>query len=103
MYKLQVQLVHEMQFPVFLRVNPTKLIGKLEMESHLRTVVKALSWRVIATVITFLIALLVTGEMEIALGIGGADTLLKLFAYYIHERSWHKIKFGRKDSPEYNI
>ena len=72
------------------------------MESHIRTIIKAFSWRFIATLITFAIAWVVTGELEFAAKIGVADTLIKLGAYYFHERVWLKINFGKK-KPEYYI
>ena len=73
------------------------------MESHLRTIIKALSWRFVATLITFTIAWLITGELVFATEIGFADTLIKLCAYYFHERMWISINFGRQKPPEYQI
>jgi len=65
------------------------------MESHVRTISKALSWRFIATLVTFSVAWLVTGKLTFAVEIGVADTLIKLGAYYFHERLWISVKFGR--------
>lgn len=73
------------------------------MESHIRTIVKALSWRFVATMITFTVAWLVTKKMTFAAEIGIADTILKLGAYYFHERVWIRIKFGKLMRPEYEI
>lgn len=73
------------------------------MESHRRSIAKTLSWRVVATVITACIAWVVTDEPRFAATIGLADTLIKLGAYYGHERVWSNIKFGRPRSPEYEI
>jgi len=74
------------------------------MESTRRSLAKAMSWRIIATVITGLIAYLLTGEMAFAAKIGVADTSLKLFIYVGHERLWNRISFGReKQQPEYFI
>ena len=73
------------------------------MESHVRTISKALSWRFIATLITFSVAWLVTGKLTFAVEIGVADTLIKLGAYYFHERLWIRVKFGRLRKPEYEI
>lgn len=73
------------------------------MESHLRTIIKAVSWRFIATIITFTIAWLITGKLTIATEIGTFDTLIKLGAYYFHERTWIYIDFGRQKPPEYQI
>lgn len=73
------------------------------METHFRTIAKALSWRLIATSITFSIAWLLTGEVEKAISIGLIDTLIKLVAYYGHERTWMHIKLGKMPRPEYEI
>ena len=72
------------------------------MESHFRTVVKAVSWRFIATLVTFAVAWAVTNELAFAAKIGIADTLIKLCAYYFHERVWIGVNFGKK-RPEYYI
>ena len=72
-------------------------------DSHYRSLAKALSWRVVATIITMVVTLVVTGEMEFALKIGLADTLIKFFTFYGHERIWNRLKFGRDKAPEYEI
>ncbi len=73
------------------------------MESHVRTVTKALSWRLIATLVTFTVAWYATGKLTLAVEIGVADTLIKLGAYYFHERLWIRVKFGKLQRPEYEI
>ncbi len=73
------------------------------MESHIRTITKTLSWRFVATLITFSVAWLVTGKLTFAVEIGVADTLIKLGAYYFHERLWIRVKFGKLRKPEYEI
>lgn len=49
------------------------------------------------------VALWLTGEVRLATQIGIADTVIKLFAYYGHERVWLKIKLGRQRPPDYQI
>jgi uncharacterized membrane protein len=74
------------------------------MESNRRSIAKALSWRIIATVITATIALVMTGELAFAAMIGLADTSIKFFIYFAHERLWNRIDFGRaRKQPEYYI
>ena len=73
------------------------------MDSHFRSVFKALSWRFLATSITVTVALIITKEIAFAAKIGAVDTLLKLFVYYMHERFWNNIKFGQAKPPEYEI
>jgi uncharacterized membrane protein len=68
-------------------------------ETKFRSFLKAISWRVLATLITFSIALLITGKTVIALEIGFMDMVLKLIAYFFHERIWGFIKIGKKMHP----
>jgi len=72
-------------------------------ESHYRSVLKALSWRFLATTITVIVALIVTGRLGFAAKIGLADTIIKLAVYYAHERVWDNLKYGRMKPPEYEI
>lgn len=73
------------------------------MESHVRSIVKALTWRVIATFVTVLVAWFILGDVSHALEIGLLDTLIKLGAYYGHERIWDKVALGKEEKPEYYI
>ena len=57
-------------------------------DSHLFSIAKALSWRVVATVTTAIIAYFVTGEVDTALIIGGIEFVLKFAIFYLHERIW---------------
>lgn len=63
-------------------------------ESHLRSILKACSWRVIATLTTSGIAFGITGEVDTAIMIGGIELFLKLFIYYAHERAWQLVPRG---------
>lgn len=72
-------------------------------ETHLRSVAKALTWRVGGLFMTFGVAWAVTRRLDVAASIGVADTAVKVFAFYFHERMWLKIRFGRRRSPEYQI
>jgi len=73
------------------------------METHLRSIAKALSWRIGGTVVTFAVTWLVSGQVELAAKIGLLDTLVKVGAFYFHERLWHRIRFGQRPAPEYEI
>ena len=73
------------------------------MESHSRSIAKALTWRVIALIITASIAWMVTGQLRVAVCIGAADALVKIGIYYVHERAWNRVHFGRPKPPEYQI
>ena len=69
-------------------------------ESHLRSLIKAISWRIIATTDTIFIVLLITClagncSVDSAVKIGFFEFIFKLIIYYFHERIWQKtIKKG---------
>ena len=73
------------------------------MESHKRSIVKTFTWRVIATLVTMSVAWIILGRVSHALEIGLLDTVIKLGAYYGHERVWDRVAIGRDRPPEYNI
>ena len=55
---------------------------------------RACSWRILATSTTFSIAYLVTGETNFAVAIAGVEVVAKLLIYYFHERAWQLIARG---------
>jgi adenylylsulfate kinase len=73
------------------------------METRIRSIVKALSWRFIATIVTFLVSWILIGSVEIAFKIGLLDTSIKFAAYYFHERAWIRSNFGKLKEPNYHI
>ncbi|WP_460219924.1 DUF2061 domain-containing protein [Psychroserpens sp. MEBiC05023] len=60
-----------------------------------RTLVKTISWRVLGTLDTVLISYLITGTLTLAFSIGFVELVSKLVLYYVHERAWNKIKWGK--------
>lgn len=74
------------------------------MESTRRSIVKAVSYRIVGTLTTTGIVLAVVGKLEVAAAIGLTDTIFKIVVYVLHERAWNKIAFGREvRQPEYTI
>ena len=60
-----------------------------------RHIVKTISWRIIGTIDTIILAGLISGNWKIGLSVGGAEVLTQMTLYYFHERVWYKfIKFG---------
>lgn len=72
-------------------------------ESRARSIVKALSWRFCATLITTVVVYFMTGKIDDAVEIGVLDTLAKLGLYFGHERLWERIRFGRVRYTDYQI
>ncbi|ESW81458.1 MULTISPECIES: DUF2061 domain-containing protein [unclassified Mesorhizobium] len=66
------------------------------MDTHSRSFAKALSWRVTGTIDTMIISLVVTGSIKLAAAIGLTEVVTKSLLYYLHERAWLKIPYGRK-------
>lgn len=62
-----------------------------------RSGMKALTWRTVATLDTFLIAWFITGEVLIGLSIITIEVLTKFILYYFHERAWSKSMWGMKE------
>lgn len=73
------------------------------MESHYRSIAKAVTWRTGGTVVTFTIVWIFTGNVSLSAGIGLLDTAIKIGAFYAHERLWNRISFGKPKPPEYQI
>jgi len=63
-------------------------------ESRLRSILKGLSWRVIATTTIIGIAFFKTGDVTLALEIGAIEFFIKLLLYYGHERIWQQVPRG---------
>lgn len=63
-------------------------------ESHLRSLMKAFSWRIVATTTTGFIAYFITGDVMAAITIGSIEFVAKFFIYYAHERAWQLVPRG---------
>jgi len=65
-----------------------------------RSLVKTLTWRILATTDTFLISWIITGAITLAGAIAGIEVVTKMVLYYLHERGWNKIKWAKEPGPE---
>jgi uncharacterized membrane protein len=72
-------------------------------ETARRSIVKSLSWRVLAAIITATVVFGMTHQLRFAAEIGAIDTLTKLLIYFLHERAWNKIDYGRVKTPDYQV
>jgi adenylylsulfate kinase len=64
-------------------------------ETHARSVMKALSWRVTGTVATTLLVYVFTRRFVLSLAVGGLEFVSKIGLYWLHERAWNRQAFGR--------
>ena len=65
-------------------------------ESISRSALKAISWRLVGTLDTILIAYFITGTISQALSIGFIEWGTKIVLYFFHERLWNKLRLGKK-------
>jgi len=72
-------------------------------ETNKRSIVKGVSWRVIATTTTIIIVYLFFGRLDLAIAAGMIETILKIILYWIHERIWFKIHWGNKRIEPFNL
>jgi len=57
-----------------------------------RSIYKTISYRILGSVSSFLIAYVATSDIEISIGVGLSDVVLKPLLYFVHERIWSKIE-----------
>lgn len=69
-------------------------------DSHARSIVKAVTWRLVGSTDTFLLSLLVTGNAVYAISIASIEAVTKIVLYYLHERVWRLISWGRLEQSE---
>jgi uncharacterized membrane protein len=65
-------------------------------EAHRRSLAKAVSWRTLASIDTFVISLIITGRLVVAGSIARTELFTKIALYYFHERIWAVIRWGRR-------
>lgn len=70
-------------------------------DSHLRSFLKAFSWRIISTLVTICIAYLVTKDVNFAIAIGFIEFFSKFVIYYLHERAWQRSTIGKSYLANY--
>ena len=73
------------------------------MESNTRSLAKAFSYRLLGSAVTAIVVLIFTGKPAMSAGVGALDMILKIALYFLHERIWNHISFGRPKPPEYEI
>jgi sulfate adenylyltransferase large subunit len=75
----------------------TSLLGFLRsVDTHPRSIAKAVSWRATGSLDTFVIAALITGNSKVAGRVALTEILTKIVLYYVHERAWTLVPWGRR-------
>ena len=68
--------------------------AEISKESHLRSVLKAITYRIVGTMTTGLLAYAITGDFRVSLTIVAFEPLVKTLVYYAHERIWQRVPRG---------
>lgn len=74
-----------------IRSNNKKIVMK---ESKKRSCVKAITWRILATLTTMSISYFYLNDMSVAAKIGLIDSGIKFAIHYTHERAYSRLKWG---------
>lgn len=74
-----------------------------------RHVAKTITWRIVGTADTMVIAWFISGDPITGVKIGGVEVITKMILYFVHERAWYKVNYGlpqralrKKDQTEIN-
>ena len=65
-------------------------------DTPIRSLAKAVRWRVTGTIDTFLISWLITGQVLLASGIAFTEIMTKIALFWLHERVWNRVRWGRQ-------
>ncbi|MEE8360443.1 MAG: DUF2061 domain-containing protein [Candidatus Omnitrophota bacterium] len=68
-----------------------------------RTLLKTVTWRLIALAITIVVVYIYSKDAKESITIGVVANVIKMGFYYFHERVWNRSSFGREKDPEYTI
>jgi len=66
-----------------------------DKDVHARSVAKAITWRLTGSIDTFVLSLLITGNIKIAGSISLVEVVTKILLFYSHERAWALIAWGK--------
>ncbi|MDI6690693.1 MAG: DUF2061 domain-containing protein [Candidatus Bathyarchaeota archaeon] len=66
------------------------------MEKPIRSLVKAISWRIVATLTTILLVVVFSKDLVLGTVVGITELVVKTVVYYVHERAWNLSNFGRE-------
>jgi len=73
------------------------------MEHRKRSLCKTLSWRLFSFLLTVTIIYAYTKKLSQAISVGAGIDLVKMVLYYVHERIWNRVDFGRHEPTDYQI
>jgi uncharacterized membrane protein len=69
-------------------------VAPLTGDRPVRSLAKAVSWRITGSIDTILLSWLFTQQLSVAVAIGATEVVTKMVLYYFHERLWNRVAFG---------
>lgn len=67
---------------------------KYKKREHIISICKTCTWRIVASLDTFILSWFITGSVTAGASIASLEVLTKMFLYYAHERQWEKPAFN---------
>ena len=68
------------------------------MDTTIRTLLKAISWRIIGTLSLFIIGWIITGAIAVAATIAVTELIVRIVLYWLHELMWSRSTWGRESA-----
>ncbi len=78
--------------------NPPKIYAENSGETVTRSIVKTVSYRITIVILDFLCIYIFTGKVKVALGFTIVSNIYTTIIYFLHERIWGKVKWGKNIS-----
>jgi uncharacterized membrane protein len=75
--------------------NKPEEIENIVRDRPIKSLVKAVSWRIVGSIDTMVVSYFITHRFVMAISIGGVEVFTKIFLYYLHERAWAQLRWGR--------
>tara|TARA_R110002074_G_scaffold145034_2_gene293374 strand:- start:3002 stop:3727 length:726 start_codon:yes stop_codon:yes gene_type:complete len=72
-------------------------------ETNKRSIVKGITWRVLATTTTMVIVYIFFGRLDLAIATGLIESVFKIGLFWVHEKAWFKVRWGRKRIDPFNL
>ena len=72
-------------------------------ETNKRSIVKGITWRVVATTTTMIIVYIFFGRLDLAIATGLIESVLKIGLYWAHERAWYRVRWGKSRIEPFNL
>ena len=68
------------------------------MDTHTRSVLKGITWRIVGTLDTMVLVFLFSGRVSLAALVGTTEAFTKILLFWVHERAWQRIHWGHGSS-----